>query len=40
MCWMMLPTEKRNFDELRSQVNRLVERAICDMEEDQQLFDL
>ena len=37
-CWMMLPDEKRNIAELRSQLLRLVNRAINDLQEDAAAF--
>ncbi len=33
-CWMGLPKDKRNVDELERQIRRLVERAIRDVRED------
>jgi hypothetical protein len=33
-CWMGLPKEKRNVDELERQVRRLVDRAFRDVRED------
>lgn len=38
MCWMMLPSDKRNADELESQFRRIVDRALRDMREDDQAF--
>ena len=38
MCWMMLPNDRRNADELERQFRRIVERAIKDMREDDQAF--
>ena len=38
MCWMMLPKDKRNADELESQFRRIVDRALQDMREDDQAF--
>ena len=32
--WMMLPKEKRNVDELESQMRRLVDRALRDLRDD------
>jgi hypothetical protein len=37
-CWMSLPKERRNVDELKRQMTRLVDRAIRDMEEDREVF--
>jgi len=39
-CWMALPKDKRNTDELRRQLNRMIERAIRDMEEDRKEFGM
>ena len=33
-CWMGLPRDKRNIDELERQIRRLVDRAIQDVRED------
>ena len=33
-CWMSLPKEKRNVDELERQIRRLVDRALKDVRED------
>ncbi len=33
-CWMGLPKDKRNVDELQRQVRRLVDRALRDVRED------
>ncbi len=33
-CWMGLPKEKRNVDELERQVRRIVDRALRDVRED------
>ena len=38
-CWMALPNRKRNIDELRRQLNRMIERALRDMEEDRKEFE-
>ena len=38
MCWMMLPKDKRNADELENQFRRIVNRAFKDMREDDQAF--
>jgi hypothetical protein len=32
-CWMALPKEKRNVDELERQIRRLVDRALRDLRE-------
>ena len=33
-CWMSLPKEKRNVDELERQIRRLVDRALKDVRDD------
>ena len=33
-CWMGLPADKRNVDELERQIRRLVDRALRDVRED------
>jgi uncharacterized protein with von Willebrand factor type A (vWA) domain len=33
-CWMALPKEKRNVDEVERQIRRLVDRALHDLPED------
>ena len=33
-CWMGLPKDKRNVDELERQIRRLVDRAMRDVRED------
>ena len=35
-CWMALPKERRNADELEKQVRRIVNRALEDFREDQE----
>jgi hypothetical protein len=37
-CWMFLPEEKRNVDEVETQMRRIFERAIRDMREDDAAF--
>lgn len=37
-CWMSLPKDRRNVDELERQVRRIVERALNDFREDQKQF--
>jgi hypothetical protein len=39
-CWMALPNDKRNLDEVKRQITRLVDRAIRDMEEDRDVFGM
>jgi len=38
MCWIMLPDDKRNIDELERQFRRIVDRALKDLREDDQAF--
>jgi len=38
MCWMIIPKEKRNVDELEQQFRRIVDRALKNMREDDQAF--
>ena len=38
MCWMMLPSDKRNVDELERHFRRIVDRALKDLREDDQAF--
>ncbi len=37
-CWMGLPKERRNPDELERQIRRVVDRALKDFREDQESF--
>ena len=37
-CWMALPKEKRNIDEVERQMKRLVDRAVRDLREDREAF--
>jgi hypothetical protein len=37
-CWMALPKDRRNADELEKQIRRLVDRAIRDFREDSAQF--
>ena len=39
-CWMALPRDKKNTAELSRQMDRLVQRAIRDMDEDSKEFGL
>jgi hypothetical protein len=39
-AWMSLPKEKRSVEELERVVRRLLDRAIEDLREDQDLFGL
>lgn len=38
LCWMMLPDDKRNIDELEQQFRRIVDRALQNLREDGQAF--
>lgn len=37
-CWMGLPKERRNTEELEKQVRRIVDRALKDFREDRETF--
>ena len=37
-CWMALPKDRRNVDELEKQVRRIVDRALKDFREDSEQF--
>ena len=37
-CWMGLPKERRNPDELEKQIRRIVERALKDFRDDLDAF--
>ena len=37
-CWMALPEQKRNADEVERQIRRLVDRALRDLREDTEAF--
>ena len=39
-CWLMLPPEKKNVDEVEKEIRRIVDRALRDLREDSQGFDL
>ena len=38
LCWMMLPQDKRNIDELERRFCRIVDRALENLREDDQTF--
>ncbi len=38
MCWTTLPKERRNPDEVETQIRRIVDRAIRDLREDSSAF--
>ena len=37
-CWLALPKERKNADELEKQVRRIVDRALRDFREDSEAF--
>ena len=37
-CWMALPKDRKNVDELEKQVRRIVDRALKDFREDSKQF--
>lgn len=37
-CWMALPPEKQNINELEKQIRRIVDRALRDLKEDSEIF--
>ena len=39
-CWMALPPEKKNIEEVERQIRRIVERALRDLREDADSFGL
>lgn len=40
MCWMILPPQSKNVDELQKQFQRIVDRAMKDLREDADAFGL
>ena len=38
VCWMVLPKERRNADEMEKQFRRIVDRALRDFREDSEAF--
>ena len=40
VCWMALPKDRRTADEVRRQLNRLMDRTFRDMEEDRKEFGM
>ena len=38
VCWMALPKDKRNVEEVERQIRRLVDRALEDLQEDRGAF--
>jgi hypothetical protein len=39
-CWMSLPPEKQNVDEVEKQIRRIVDRALRDLRDDAESFGL
>ena len=39
-CWMALPPERQNVQEVETQIRRIVERALRDLREDAESFGL
>lgn len=37
-CWMALPKDRKNMDELETQIRRIVDRALRDFREDREQF--
>ena len=40
VCWMALPPDKQNVDEVEKQIRRIVDRALRDLREDADSFGL
>ena len=38
-CWMALPKDRKNIDELERQIHRIVDRALNDFREDHEQFN-
>lgn len=38
VCWMVLPKDKKNVEEVEIQIRRLVERALKDLRDDGEAF--
>ena len=38
VCWMALPEDKRNVQEVERQIRRIVDRALEDLREDHEAF--
>ena len=38
ICWMVLPSERKNMDNLEREIRRIVDRALKDFREDQEQF--
>ena len=39
-CWMALPPDKQNVDEVQEQIRRIVDRALRDLPDDAESFGL
>lgn len=39
-CWMALPPEKQNIEEVETQIRRIVDRALKDLRDDSASFSL
>jgi len=39
-CWLALPPEKKNVDEVESQIRKIVDRALKDLRDDAATFGL
>jgi len=40
MCWMALPPDQQNVDEVEKEIRRIVDRALRDLREDADSFGL
>ena len=40
VCWMLLPADKRNPDEVERQMRRIVDRALKDFRDDSEAFGI
>jgi D-aminopeptidase len=40
LCWMMLPEKKRNVSSLVAEIRRIVDRALKNVQEDAQSFEM
>ena len=40
MCWMALPSDRKNVDEVEKQIRRIVDRALRNLREDSDAFGL
>lgn len=39
-CWMILPAERQNVDEVEKEIRRIVDRALLNLREDASSFGL